>query len=89
MVVRNVAPDDTAMASIGFICGGTTCNMILRPVTTGLSVCAAWPKVRALMEVRTHEIVSPTAQTHSAQAQIGCYQLTPPMVSAEAKTQLA
>ena len=89
VVARNVAPDDTAVVSVGFIRGGATHNVIPESVTIGLNVRAARPETRALVEMRIREIVSLTAQAHGVQAQIDYRQLTPPMVNTEAETQLA
>ncbi len=89
VVARNVAPDDTAVVSVGFIRGGATHNVIPESVTIGLNVRAARPETRALVEQRIREIVSLTAQAHGVEAQIDYRQLTPPMVNTEAETQLA
>ena len=89
VVARNVAPDDTAVVSVGFIRGGATHNVIPESVTIGLNVRAARPETRALVEMRIREIVSLTAQAHGVEAQIDYRQLTPPMVNTEAETQLA
>ncbi|GCB04661.1 M20 aminoacylase family protein [Ralstonia sp. SET104] len=89
VVARNVAPDDTAVVSVGFIRGGATHNVIPESVTIGLNVRAARPETRALVEMRIREIVGLTAQAHGVEAQIDYRQLTPPMVNAEAETQLA
>lgn len=89
VVARNVAPDDTAVVSVGFIRGGATHNVIPESVTIGLNVRAARPETRALVEMRIREIVSLTAQAHGVEAQIDYRKLTPPMVNTEAETQLA
>jgi len=89
VVARNVAPDDTAVVSIGFIRGGATHNVIPESVTLGVNVRAARPETRAMVEQRIREIVSLTAQAHGVEAQIDYRQLTPPMVNAEAETGLA
>ncbi|WP_432258612.1 M20 aminoacylase family protein [Cupriavidus sp. TMH.W2] len=89
VVARNVAPDDTAVVSVGFIRGGATHNVIPETVTLGLNVRAARPDTRALVEQRIREIVALTAQAHGVEAQIDYRQLTPPMVNAEAETLLA
>ncbi|MFJ4290357.1 M20 aminoacylase family protein [Cupriavidus sp. NPDC089707] len=89
VVARNVAPDDTAVVSVGFIRGGATHNVIPEAVTLGLNVRAARPETRALVEQRIHEIVALTAQAHGVEAEIDYRQLTPPMVNAEAETLLA
>ncbi len=89
VVARNVAPDDTAVVSVGFIRGGATHNVIPETVTLGLNVRAARPDTRALVEQRIREIVALTAQAHGVEAQIDYRQLTPPMVNAEAETMLA
>ncbi|MFJ1257943.1 M20 aminoacylase family protein [Cupriavidus sp. CuC1] len=89
VVARNVAPDDTAVLSVGFIRGGATHNVIPESVTLGLNVRAARPETRALVEQRIREIVSLTAQAHGVEAHIDYRQLTPPMVNTEAETTLA
>ncbi|MBB1632712.1 M20 aminoacylase family protein [Cupriavidus sp. UME77] len=89
VVARNVAPDDTAVLSVGFIRGGATHNVIPDSVTLGLNVRAARPETRALVEQRIREIVSLTAQAHGVEAHIDYRQLTPPMVNTEAETTLA
>ncbi|RDK08469.1 M20 aminoacylase family protein [Cupriavidus lacunae] len=89
VVARNVAPDDSAVVSVGFIRGGATHNVIPETVTLGLNVRAARPDTRALVEQRIREIVALTAQAHGVEAQIDYRQLTPPMVNAEAETLLA
>ncbi|BDB25882.1 amidohydrolase [Cupriavidus sp. P-10] len=89
VVARNVAPDDTAVVSVGFIRGGATHNVIPEAVTLGLNVRAARPETRALVEQRIREVVSLTAQAHGVEAEIDYRQLTPPMVNAEAETLLA
>ena len=89
VVARNVAPDDTAVVSVGFIRGGATHNVIPEAVTLGLNVRAARPETRALVEQRIREIVALTAQAHGVEAEIDYRQLTPPMVNAEAETLLA
>jgi len=89
VVARNVAPDDTAVVSVGFIRGGATHNVIPESVTIGLNVRAARPDTRAMVEQRIREIVALTAQAHGVQAHIDYRQLTPPMVNAEAETRLA
>ncbi|MDE2204445.1 MAG: amidohydrolase [Burkholderiaceae bacterium] len=89
VVARNVAPDDTAVVSVGFIRGGATHNVIPEAVTIGLNVRAARPETRALVEQRIREIVSLTAQAHGVEAQVDYRQLTPPIVNTEAETQLA
>ncbi|AOY92385.1 amidohydrolase [Cupriavidus sp. USMAA2-4] len=89
VVARNVAPDDTAVLSVGFIRGGATHNVIPESVTLGLNVRAARPETRAMVEQRIREIVALTAQAHGVEAIIDYRQLTPPMVNAEAETQLA
>lgn len=89
VVARNVAPDDTAVLSVGFIRGGATHNVIPESVTLGLNVRAARPETRTLVEQRIREIVSLTAQAHGVQAHIDYRQLTPPMVNTEAETTLA
>ncbi|WP_296226334.1 M20 aminoacylase family protein [Ralstonia sp. UBA689] len=89
VVARNVAPDDTAVVSVGFIRAGTTHNVIPETVTIGLNVRAARPETRALVEQRIREIISLTAQAHGVEAQIDYRQLTPPMVNTEAETRLA
>ncbi|WP_042883514.1 M20 aminoacylase family protein [Cupriavidus necator] len=89
VVARNVAPDDTAVVSVGFIRGGATHNVIPETVTLGLNVRAARPETRALVEQRIREIVALTAQAHGVEAEIDYRQLTPPMVNAEAETLLA
>lgn len=89
VVARNVAPDDTAVVSVGFIRGGATHNVIPESVTLGLNVRAARPETRALVEQRIREIVSLTAQAHGVEAHIDYRQLTPPMVNTESETRLA
>ncbi|MDW3681667.1 M20 aminoacylase family protein [Cupriavidus sp. CV2] len=89
VVARNVAPDDTAVLSVGFIRGGATHNVIPESVALGLNVRAARPETRALVEQRIREIVSLTAQAHGVEAHIDYRQLTPPMVNTEAETTLA
>ncbi|MGO4815197.1 M20 aminoacylase family protein [Cupriavidus sp. 2MCAB6] len=89
VVARNVAPDDTAVLSVGFIRGGATHNVIPESVTLGLNVRAARPETRALVEQRIREIVSLTAQAHGVEALIDYRQLTPPMVNTESETKLA
>jgi len=89
VVARNVAPDDTAVVSVGFIRGGMTHNVIPESVTLGINVRAARPETRAMVEMRIREIVSLTAQAHGVEAQIDYRQLTPPMVNTLAETQLA
>ncbi|MGE8364416.1 MULTISPECIES: M20 aminoacylase family protein [Cupriavidus] len=89
VVARNVAPDDTAVLSVGFIRGGATHNVIPESVTLGLNVRAARPETRALVEQRIREIVSLTAQAHGVEAHIDYRQLTPPMVNTESETRLA
>ncbi|EHP43628.1 Hippurate hydrolase [Cupriavidus basilensis OR16] len=89
VVARNVAPDDTAVLSVGFIRGGATHNVIPESVTLGLNVRAARPETRALVEQRIREIVSLTAQAHGVEAHIDYRQLTPPMVNTQAETTLA
>ncbi|KAI3593667.1 Amidohydrolase family protein [Cupriavidus sp. U2] len=89
VVARNVAPDDTAVVSVGFIHAGATHNVIPEEVKLGLNVRAARPETRALVEARIYEIVSLTAQAHGVTAQIDYRQLTPPMVNAAAPTALA
>ncbi|MGO4155596.1 M20 aminoacylase family protein [Cupriavidus sp. YAF13] len=89
VVARNVAPDDTAVLSVGFIRGGATHNVIPESVTLGLNVRAARPETRALVEQRIREIVSLTAQAHGVEAHIDYRQLTPPMVNTVAETTLA
>ena len=88
VVARNVAPDDTAVVSVGFIRGGATHNVIPESVTIGINVRAARPETRALVEQRIREIVSLTAQAHGVEAHIDYRHLTPPMVNTEAETQL-
>ncbi|UBM07870.1 M20 aminoacylase family protein [Cupriavidus metallidurans] len=89
VVARNVAPDDTAVVSIGFIRGGATHNVIPESVTLGVNVRAARAETRAMVEQRIREIVSLTAQAHGVEAHIDYRQLTPPMVNTEAETRLA
>ncbi|GJG94851.1 M20 aminoacylase family protein [Cupriavidus pauculus] len=89
VVARNVAPDDTAVVSIGYIHAGATHNVIPEEVKIGLNVRAASPETRALVESRIYDIVSLTAQAHGVTAQIDYRQLTPPMVNAAAPTALA
>ncbi|MDF3836431.1 M20 family metallopeptidase [Cupriavidus basilensis] len=89
VVARNVAPDDTAVLSVGFIRGGATHNVIPESVTLGLNVRAARPETRALVEQRIREIVSLSAQAHGVEAHIDYRQLTPPMVNTQAETTLA
>ncbi|MGT2430513.1 M20 aminoacylase family protein [Cupriavidus basilensis] len=89
VVARNVAPDDTAVLSVGFIRGGATHNVIPESVTLGLNVRAARPETRALVEQRIREIVSLTAQAHGVEVHIDYRQLTPPMVNTESETRLA
>ncbi|MGM3276455.1 M20 aminoacylase family protein [Ralstonia sp. 24A2] len=89
VVARNVAPDDTAVVSVGFIRGGMTHNVIPESVTLGINVRAARPETRAMVEARIREIVSLTAQAHGVEALIDYRQLTPPMVNTLAETQLA
>ncbi|NMV38215.1 M20 aminoacylase family protein [Ralstonia insidiosa] len=89
VVARNVAPDDTAVVSVGFIRGGMTHNVIPESVTIGVNVRAARPETRAMVEKRIREIVSLTAQAHGVEAQIDYRQLTPPMVNTLAETQFA
>ncbi|MFP3480294.1 peptidase dimerization domain-containing protein, partial [Burkholderia sp. SIMBA_057] len=62
VVARNVAPDDTAVVSVGFIRGGATHNVIPETVTLGVNIRAARPDTRALVEQRVREIVALTAQ---------------------------
>lgn len=83
-----MAPDDTAVVSVGFIRGGATHNVIPESVTIGINVRAARPETRALVEQRIREIVSLTAQAHGVEAHIDYRHLTPPMVNTEAETQL-
>ncbi|MFP3794892.1 M20 aminoacylase family protein [Paraburkholderia sp. SIMBA_027] len=89
VVARNVAPDDTAVVSVGFIRGGATHNVIPETVTLGVNIRAARPDTRALVEQRVREIVALTAQAHGVEAQIDYRQLTPPMVNAPEETLLA
>ena len=89
VVARNVAPDDTAVLSVGFIQGGATHNVIPEEVKLGLNVRAARPETRALVEARIREIVGLTAQAHGVTAEIDYRQLTPPMVNADEPTRLA
>ncbi|HEX7865933.1 MAG TPA: M20 aminoacylase family protein [Variovorax sp.] len=88
VVARNVAPDDTAVVSVGFIRGGATHNVIPQSVSLGLNVRAARPETRALVEQRIREIVSLTAQAHGVEAEIDYRQLVPPVVNTAAETQL-
>lgn len=87
VVARNVAPDDAAVLSVGFIRGGATHNVIPQSVTLGLNVRAARPETRALVEQRIREIVSLTAQAHGVEAQIDYRSLVPPVVNTPAETQ--
>jgi hippurate hydrolase len=89
VVARNVAPDDTAVVSVGFIRGGATHNVIPETVTLGLNIRAARPETRELVEQRVREIVALTAQAHGVEAQIDYRQLTPPMVNTPQETLLA
>ena len=89
VVARNVAPDDTAVVSVGFIRGGATHNVIPQSVSLGLNVRAARPETRALVEQRIREIVSLTAQAHGVEAEIDYRQLVPPVVNTAAETELA
>ena len=88
VVARNVAPDDTAVVSVGFIRGGATHNVIPESVTLGLNVRAARPETRALVGQRIREIVSLTAQAHGVQAEIDYRQLVPPVVNTAAEANL-
>ena len=88
VVARNVAPDDTAVVSVGFIRGGATHNVIPQSVSLGLNVRAARPETRALVEQRIREIVSLTAQAHGVEAEIDYRQLVPPVVNTAAETRL-
>lgn len=88
VVARNVAPDDTAVVSVGFIQGGATHNVIPELVKLGLNVRAARPETRALVEERIREIIALTAQAHGVHADIDYRQLTPPMVNADGPTGL-
>ena len=89
IVARNVAPDDTAVVSVGFIKGGATHNVIPETVTLGINIRAARPETRELVEQRVREIVASTAQAHGVQAHIDYRQLTPPMVNTPEETLLA
>jgi len=89
VVARNVAPDDYAVVSVGFIQGGATHNVIPECVKFGLNVRASREDTRALVEQRIREIVALTAQAHGVEALIDYRQLTPPVVNTEAETQLA
>ncbi|WP_027820177.1 M20 aminoacylase family protein [Paraburkholderia bannensis] len=89
VVARTVAPDDTAVVSVGFIRGGATHNVIPETVTLGLNIRAARPETRELVEQRVCEIVTATAQAHGVEAQIDYRQLTPPMVNTPQETLLA
>ncbi|WP_321816065.1 MULTISPECIES: M20 aminoacylase family protein [unclassified Paraburkholderia] len=89
VVARNVAPDDTAVVSVGFIRGGATHNVIPETVTLGLNIRAARPETRELVEQRVRDIVAVTAQAHGVEAQIDYRQLTPPMVNTPQETLLA
>ncbi|WP_322093481.1 M20 aminoacylase family protein [Paraburkholderia bannensis] len=89
VVARTVAPDDTAVVSVGFIRGGATHNVIPETVTLGLNIRAARPETRELVEQRVREIVTATAQAHGVEAQIDYRQLTPPMVNTPQETLLA
>ena len=83
-----MAPDDTAVVSVGFIRGGATHNVIPQSVSLGLNVRAARPETRALVEQRIREIVSLTAQAHGVEAEIDYRQLVPPVVNTAAETRL-
>src|SRR5262249_17032963 len=89
VVARNVAPDDTAVVSVGFIHAGATHNVIPEEVKIGLNVPAARPEPRPVWEPPIYEIVTLPAQPHGVPAQIDYRQLTPPMVNAAAPTALA
>jgi len=89
VVARNVAPDDYAVVSVGFIQGGATHNVIPESVKIGLNVRALREETRVLMEQRIREIVSLTAQAHGVEARIDYRQLTPPVVNSKAETSLA
>ncbi|WP_321882556.1 M20 aminoacylase family protein [Paraburkholderia bannensis] len=89
VVARTVAPDDTAVVSVGFIRGGATHNVIPETVTLGLNIRAARPETREVVEQRVREIVTATAQAHGVEAQIDYRQLTPPMVNTPQETLLA
>jgi hippurate hydrolase len=88
IVARNVAADDVAVVSVGFIRGGATHNVIPESVTLGLNVRAAQPATREMVEQRIREVVNLTAQAHGVHAEIDYRQLTPPVVNTEAETQL-
>ncbi|MCT8177207.1 MULTISPECIES: M20 aminoacylase family protein [unclassified Variovorax] len=88
VVARNVAPDDTAVLSVGFIRGGATHNVIPQSVALGLNVRAARPETRALVESRIREIVALTAQAHGVEASIDYRPLVPPVVNTEAESRL-
>ncbi|MEM5312926.1 M20 aminoacylase family protein [Paraburkholderia sp. JHI869] len=89
IVARNVAPDESAVVSVGFIRGGATHNVIPETVTLGLNIRAARAETRALVEARVREIVALTAQAHGVEALIDYRQLTPPMVNTPEETTLA
>ncbi|HTR08470.1 MAG TPA: M20 aminoacylase family protein [Paraburkholderia sp.] len=89
IVARNVAPDEPAVVSVGYIRGGATHNVIPETVTLGLNIRAARPDTRALVEARVREIVALTAQAHGVEAHIDYRQLTPPMINAPEETALA
>jgi hippurate hydrolase len=89
IVARNVAPDESAVVSVGYIRGGATHNVIPETVTLGLNIRAARAETRALVEARVREIVALTAQAHGVEALIDYRQLTPPMVNTPEETTLA
>ena len=88
IVARNVAPDDLAVVTVGFLRAGATHNVIPETASLGLNVRAARPETRALLEQRIRDIVSLTAQAHGVQAEIEYRRLTPPVVNTEAETRL-
>jgi hippurate hydrolase len=89
VVSRNVAPEDTAVVSIGSIHGGAARNVIPSTVTLGLNIRARHPATRDLVERRVRELVTLTAQAHGVEAELNYRRLTPSLLNSPGPTALA
>lgn len=71
LVSRNVAPQDSAVVTVGMIQGGTATNII--PTTARLvgTVRTLLPETRKLLKKRVFEVMEGTAQAFGCRAEVG------------------
>lgn len=86
IVARNVDPTETAVITVGTICGGEASNVISEHVELAISIRSFSPAVRELLQKRVCELTEQHVAAYGARAEIKYELGYPVVVNSDAET---